>query len=262
MRRSPAVAGVFYPHDARELAERVDRLLAGGAERLGARARPEAPSALIAPHAGYEYSGPIAGTAFATLAEHREAFERVVLIGPAHWVEFRGIALSGATTFETPTGTVPVARDVVARLARLPSVAVSNAAHEPEHALEVELPFLQRALGAFELVPWLTGEVELEVVVETLRASVEGARCLVVVSSDLSHYLDATAARHADAETARDIESGRSVRGVQACGATAVNALNAVLSVGTRLETLDLGNSSDAGGPQDQVVGYGAFRAA
>jgi len=261
-RRSPAVAGVFYPHDARELTERVERLLADGSQRLGGRARPEAPRAMIAPHAGYDYSGPIAGTAFATLADHRDAFDRVVLIGPAHWVAFRGIALSSAAEFDTPIGPVKVAGDVVARLRALPAVAVNDAAHAPEHSLEVELPFLRRVLGGFELVPWLTGEVAHEAVVEALHASVEGARSLVVVSSDLSHYLDAQAARAADAETARDVEAGRTLRGVQACGATGVNALNAILAAGERLQTLDLRNSSDTGGPADRVVGYGAFRAA
>jgi hypothetical protein len=264
-RRTPAVAGVFYPHDERELAARVDRLLEEGAARLGRRAqRPTADgavsSALIAPHAGYDYSGPSAGTAFATLLARRAAFERVVLVGPAHWVGFHGIAVSTAAAFETPLGSVPVAVEVVERLLRLPGVAVNDAAHEPEHALEVELPFLQRTLGDFELVPWITGAVEHAAAVQVLAASIEGAHSvLVVVSSDLSHYLDAPAARAADAETARDIEAGRHLRGVQACGAAGVNALNALLEGGRHLETLDLRNSSDTCGSPERVVGYGAF---
>ncbi|HVS12679.1 MAG TPA: AmmeMemoRadiSam system protein B [Thermoanaerobaculia bacterium] len=257
----PAVAGAFYPRDERALAEQVEELVAAGRTRLAGRdAAPEV-TAVVAPHAGYLYSGPIAGSAFAALGPRAQACERVVVIGPTHWVAFSGIALSSAPAFVTPLGEVPVARDVVERLCRLPGVTFHDEAHAPEHALEVELPFLQRLLGRFELVPLLTGDVSDELAADVLAASVEGCDALVVVSSDLSHYLDAAAARRADAATARDVEAGRPVRGVQACGATAINALNELAARrGARLEVLDLRSSGDTAGAPDRVVGYGAFR--
>jgi MEMO1 family protein len=185
----------------------------------------------------------------------------VVVIGPTHWVGFEGIALPSASAFLTPLGEVPVALGVLERLARLPGVAYNDVAHAPEHALEVELPFLQRLLGRFELVPLLTGDASDELAAEVLAASAEGCDTLVVVSSDLSHYLDAATARRTDAATARDVEAGRPVRGVQACGATAINALNVLAAArGDRLEALDLRSSGDTAGPTDRVVGYGAFR--
>ena len=255
-RRPPAVAGLFYPADPAALERAVAGYLAGTA--------PEAPTpkALIVPHAGFVYSAPVAAGAYAALAKARGSVTRVVLIGPAHRVAFRGLALPDTDAFETPLGMVPIDRDAAATLTRLPQVRLSEKAHRDEHALEVQLPFLQRVLGDFTLVPLLVGDATPAEVAEVIDALWGGPETVIVISSDLSHYLDYASARRLDARTARAIESLRpdDIGPDQACGRLPIQGLLWVAKArGLGVTTVDLRNSGDTVGPRDRVVGYGAW---
>src|SRR5215207_5620469 len=180
--RPPAVAGSFYPADPHRLGAEVARLLAAAPEAAAAGR----PKAIIAPHAGYTYSGPVAAAAFAALEKCAQDIERVVLIGPAHYVPFRGIAVPTVESFEMPLGRVPLDRDALAAIAGLPGVRTAEAPHAPEHALEVEFPFLQVLLPQFTAVPLLVGEARPEEVAAVLDRLWGGSETLIVVSSDLS----------------------------------------------------------------------------
>ncbi|BDU71935.1 AmmeMemoRadiSam system protein B [Mesoterricola silvestris] len=254
--RQPAFAGSFYPADPRRLRDLVQGLLAqappGG----------PAPRAVIAPHAGYPYSGPVAAQAFARLGVGREGITRVAVLGPSHQVAFRGMAVSGAAGFATPLGTVPVDVETCEALQGLVAVRPLEDAHAREHSLEVQLPFLQVALGAFTLVPLVVGRAgpgEVAAVVERLW---DLAGTVVVVSSDLSHYLGAAEARRVDLATAEAIRSldAAALDEGAACGCAPVRGLLvAAARRGLRGEVLDLRNSGDTAGGRDRVVGYGAF---
>ena len=255
--RAPAVAGTFYPAAADRLRAAVERYLAA----VPARA-PSRPKAVIAPHAGYVYSGPVAGHAFAWLDEHGPAITRVVVIGPAHFVPIRGLALPRAEAFRTPLGDVPLDRDAIEAIRDLPQVQVADGPHRPEHALEVELPFLQTVLGDFELVPLVVGDAAPEEVAQVLERLWDGPEALIVISSDLSHYEPYEQAREHDAATAAAIErlDFASLGPRDACGWLGVAGL--LLEAdrrGLRAARLDLRNSGDTAGPRDQVVGYGAW---
>ncbi len=217
--------------------------------------------ALIAPHAGYIYSGPIAATAF-RLLEGKKDIQRVVLLGPSHYVGFQGLALPQAGGFETPLGSVPVDRSAFALLEELPHVRIFDRAHEPEHCLEVELPFLQRCLPGVQIVPLLVGEAEDEEVAGALDLLWGGPETLLVISSDLSHFLDYHAAQERDRQTADAIEQlePERVGPNDACGSRAIRGLLwAAGRRGLRARLLDLRNSGDTAGPTHRVVGYGAF---
>ncbi len=255
--RRPAVAGLFYPDDPAELAAAVQTLLATAPNREA-----PLPKAVIAPHAGYVYSGPVAASAYAPLAQGRGLIRRVVLLGPSHRVPFRGLAAPSAAWFETPLGRIPVDREAIADLLDLPQVQVLDAAHAQEHSLEVHLPFLQTALGGFRLVPLVAGDATPQEVGEVLERLWDGPETLIVVSSDLSHYLDYETARRIDAVTARAIEAlePEAIGYEQACGRTPINGLLWVARrKGLQAHTVDLRNSGDTAGPRDQVVGYGAW---
>ncbi|MFQ5957861.1 MAG: AmmeMemoRadiSam system protein B [Alphaproteobacteria bacterium] len=254
--RPPAVAGLFYPGAAKDLDAAVGDCLAS-AEAEGA-----APKALIAPHAGYVYSGPVAASAYARLTAHHDTIARVVLLGPAHRVPFAGLATSAASAFLTPFGEVPVDAAAVGRALALPQVRVLDAAHEMEHSLEVQLPFLQRVLDRFALAPFVVGDATPEDVAEVIELLWGGPETLVVVSSDLSHYLDYDGARRSDAATARAIEALRpdDIAPDQACGRLPIQGLLRVARAhGLKVSTVDLRNSGDTAGPRDEVVGYGAW---
>jgi hypothetical protein len=221
-----------------------------------------APKALIAPHAGYVYSGPVAASGFARLAPARERIRRVVLLGPSHFVPLRGLALPAAAGLATPLGTVPVDAEGAARAARLAPVAVRDDAHAREHSLEVHLPFLQRVLADFAVVPLAVGEADPDEVGAVIDALWGGEETLVDVSSDLSHYLDYDAARRRDRRTSEAIEALRweEIGRDDACGRVAVRGLLwAARRRGLHASTLDLRSSGDTAGPRDQVVGYGAW---
>ena len=255
--RPPAVAGSFYPGDAGELDGAVAGLLAAVTPGDG-----PAPKAIIAPHAGYVYSGAIAAEAYARLAGVRDSIERVVLVGPAHRMPFRGIAASGASAFSTPLGDVPVDADATRRLMTLPHVVVLNEAHRLEHSLEVHLPFLQRCLGDFVLVPLVVGDATGKQVAEALELLWGGPETLIVISSDLSHQLAYDEARTMDAATCKAIEDYRpdAIEPPQACGRIPIMGLLEVARARSMaVATLDLRNSGDTAGPRDRVVGYGAW---
>ena len=255
--RKPAVAGLFYPDDAASLDAAIAGFLAEAEPADGAP-----PKALIVPHAGYVYSGPVAATAYARLADLREVIRRVVLLGPAHRVAFRGLALPGVEAFATPLGPIALDRDAIAAIERLDRVIVLPAAHEREHSIEVHLPFLQTLLESFTLVPLVVGEAaeaESAVVLEMLWG---GPETLIVVSSDLSHYHDDATARAMDAATSAAIEALAPERiGYEdACGRVPLSGLLDVAKRrGLRARTVDLRNSGDTAGPKDRVVGYGAY---
>jgi MEMO1 family protein len=255
--RPPACAGRFYPADATELRELVETCLKHARSVPG-----EVPKAIIAPHAGYIYSGPIAGSAYRPWRGAGSRIRRVVMLCPARYADFKGVALSSATGFETPLGVVPVDDDLVETVRRLPQVRVLDSAHDPEHALEVQLPFLQTLLERFSIVPLLVGAASDEEVAEVLEPLWGDAETRVVVSSDLSHYHDYLTALAVDAATARAIEHLDTgiIDGDHACGSRAIRALIGMARRhGLHARTVDLRNSGDTAGPRDRVVGYGAF---
>jgi MEMO1 family protein len=255
--RPSAVAGQFYPRDADRLRKQVSDLLANIAMPIK-----NIPKALIVPHAGYVYSGATAAAAFATLRDGAQTIRRVVLIGPAHYVHVRGIAAPTVDAFETPLGRVPVDKSALNAIAGLPFVIQDDLAHAPEHALEVELPFLQTLLVSFQVVPLLVGDATPEEIAQMMLQLWESPGTLIVVSTDLSHYHNYETARRLDAATAAAIEHGdwASLGPHQACGSRAVAGL--LLETWRRdlkIRRLSLCNSGDTAGARDRVVGYGAW---
>jgi AmmeMemoRadiSam system protein B len=257
--RPAAVAGMFYPAAPAALAADVRAHLSRAVERPAGAAT--VPKALIVPHAGYVYSGPIAASAYARLAAGRETIRRVVLFGPTHRVPVRGLALPSVRAFATPLGAVEVDREAAAAALALPQVCESDAAHAAEHSLEVQLPFLQTVLGDFRIVPFAVGDATPDEVAGVIELLWGGSETLIVVSSDLSHYH-----RYADA-CAIDRATGDAILALsaaldheQACGATPINGLLlAVHNHGLRPELLDLRNSGDTAGDKSRVVGYASF---
>jgi len=256
--RSPAVAGLFYPANARDLAASLAIMLGGAHVADGARPRPKA---LVVPHAGYIYSGPIAASAYALLTSLRDTIRHVVLLGPCHRVAVRGLAIPSVDAFVTPLGTVPLDRDALDAAASLPQVGISDAAHAPEHSLEVHLPFLQTVLSNFSLAPFAVGQASAQEVAEVLDLLWGGPETLIVISSDLSHYLPYAVAQSIDHQTSAQIlQLAPLASHEQACGATPINGLLQVARQrGLTPELLDLRNSGDTAGDKSRVVGYGAF---
>ncbi len=255
--RPAAVAGMFYPDDPVELRHTVTDLLASASRGKPLRAL----KALIVPHAGYIYSGPVAASAYARLAGQRDRIRRVVLLGPAHRVWVRGLALPEAERFATPLGEVPLDREGMQLLQDLPQVIRSAAAHQMEHSLEVQLPFLQQVLGDFQLLPLAVGDATAAEVSEVLETVWGGSETLIVISSDLSHFLPDALAREVDGGTVEAILALDShLNHEQACGATPINGLLlAARTHGLQPVVLDVCNSSDTAGDPDRVVGYAAF---
>ncbi|MCP5090479.1 MAG: AmmeMemoRadiSam system protein B [Gammaproteobacteria bacterium] len=254
--RTPAVAGQFYSGNAAELSATVATLLDEAQDK-----DTPAPKALIVPHAGYIYSGPVAASAYARLRPYRDQYQRVVLLGPCHRTPVRGIALCSADAYRMPMGDVPLDKSAIGRL-NIPGVELFDESHRYEHSLEVHLPFLQTVLGEFEVVPIVVGDAAPELVSEVLDALWGGPETLIVVSSDLSHYLPYEDARAVDAVTCRaieDLDAGW-INHDMACGATPVRGLLiAAKRHGLVVTTLDLRNSGDTAGDRDNVVGYGAW---
>ncbi len=255
--RPAAVAGRFYPRDPEELRSLVSTLLAQAPPATG-----PGPKALIAPHAGYLYSGPIAASAYAQFLPARDQIQRIVLLGPSHFVEVEGLATSSAEAFATPLGLVPVDVEAVRQARALPQVRELDAAHEHEHSLEVQLPFLQTVLGGFTLVPLAVGDATADEVSEVLDSLWGGPETRFVISSDLSHYYDLQTAHRLDQATAKAIEALKpgGVGEERACGRVPIcGLLQAARRHGLRARTVDLRSSGDTAGPRDKVVGYGAF---
>jgi AmmeMemoRadiSam system protein B/AmmeMemoRadiSam system protein A len=256
--RPAAVAGSFYPGNARALADEVDDLL-GGAEALAPRVG--FPKVLIVPHAGYIYSGAVAAGAYDAVRPARGIVRRVVLLGPVHRVAVRGLAVTSDEAFATPLGSIPIDREALAALKDLPQVVTSDAAHALEHSLEVQLPFLQKTLGSFGLVPFAVGVASVAEVAQVIERLWGGPETLIVISTDLSHYHSYEEAQRIDGATlskiahfATDLDHG------EACGATPLNGLLSVArkkNLSPRL--LAACNSGDTAGGRDRVVGYSSF---
>lgn len=256
--RPAAVAGLFYPGERRALAAQVQALL-GAVDAPVPRLR--LPKALIVPHAGYVYSGAVAARAYDELSGARDIVRRVVLLGPVHRVAVRGLAAPAAETFQTPLGSIPVDRAALRELQGLPQIVQSDPAHALEHSLEVQLPFLQTLLGEFTLVPLAVGMASVAEVAEVLERLWGGDETLIVISTDLSHYLAYDEARAVDAATLSRIAACASdIEHDEACGATPLNGLLAYAgrrSLEVRL--LAACNSGDTAGDKERVVGYSAF---
>jgi AmmeMemoRadiSam system protein B len=254
--RPPAVAGTFYPADPRQLRSMVQSML------TEPKTEDILPKAIIAPHAGYVYSGPIAASAYARLRGGRDTIRRVVLLGPSHRVAFQGLAVSSAEAFATPLGTVPLDREASEALLQFPFVHRLDQAHAFEHSLEVHLPFLQEVLKNFSLLPILVGDADPRQVAEVIDWLWDGDETLIVVSSDLSHYHDYATARCMDQATSQAIEALRpeDIGYADACGRLPVSGLLiAARKHGLKGRTIDLRNSGDTAGPKESVVGYGAY---
>lgn len=259
--RPAAVAGLFYPADSVTLARTVTQLLELATRTAGATGPADTgavPKALIVPHAGYVYSGATAAQAYALLATQRNKISRVVLLGPVHRVPVRGLALPDADAFETPLGRVEMDAEAVTELQGLPQVTRSRAAHAQEHSLEVQLPFLQATLADFKLLPLAVGDASSSEVAEVLDRLWGGPETLILISSDLSHFLDYDTARATDSATLRQmlaLEGGISHH--QACGATPVNGLlRAARGKGLSTRLVAQCNSGDTAGECHRVVGY------
>jgi AmmeMemoRadiSam system protein B/AmmeMemoRadiSam system protein A len=288
--RKPAVSGSFYPTQRDVLERQLALFLSEAANApqtsdapLGYGGQPAGnvphtadaqfaadahvagnalPKAIIGPHAGYVYSGPVAARAYTRLAAARGRISRVVLIGPSHYLAFRGLAVDASDAWETPCGTVTLDTEAIAGLRRLPMVGQLDAAHQREHALEVHVPFLQHVLGDFRLVPIVAGDASPDTVAALFDAVWGGPETLIVVSTDLSHYLDYAACQSLDTRTAQAIErfDDTVIGSTEACGQVPTRGLLRVARRrGMAIERLDLRNSGDTAGPRDRVVGYGAW---
>ncbi len=252
--RPASVAGRFYPGDPILLGREVDRLLSA----VAVPPEEPMPKALIVPHAGYVYSGPVAASGYARLLREGGTLERVVLLGPSHHVAFQGLVLPESDAFETPLGTVEID---LAALRRIPQIRRNEVIHRPEHSLEVHLPFLQRVAPKARLVPLAAGRATPSQVAEVIEALWGGSETIIVVSSDLSHYLSYRECRALDEETARQIlRLDTALAPECACGAIPVaGLLEAARRKRLHPQLLDLRNSGDTAGGQEEVVGYGAF---
>ena len=254
--RSAAVAGLFYPADPAQLQHEIQAMLSS-VDEIGPK-----PKALIVPHAGYIYSGPVAASAFAQLKDIKHNVKRVILLGPCHRVPLLGLATSSSDYFETPLGTIRIDREAIRQIASLPQVEEFDLTHQQEHSLEVQLPFLQEVLDDFSLVPLVVGDASAEDVSEVLDTLWGDDETLIVISSDLSHYHDYNTARAMDTETCRAIENmdPSAIHYDQACGRNPVTGLLlAAKKHGLHVTTLDLRNSGDTAGDKNSVVGYGAW---
>jgi AmmeMemoRadiSam system protein B len=254
--RSPAVAGLFYPGDPEQLRDAVSEYLAQAPTAAG-----PAPKALIVPHAGYIYSGVIAAAAYSHVAHRRRQIRRIVLVGPSHRVYLRGMAVPAAEVFQTPLGMVPVDRELKARLLAQEHVIESDSPHASEHSLEVQLPFLQTIFDDFTLLPVALGSASPPAVAAALADVWGDEETLVLVSSDLSHYLPYEQARAVDAETSTAIlRNDATLTGEQACGCIGINGLTFLARQrDARIEQIARCNSGDTAGDRNRVVGYGAF---
>ena len=256
--RPAAVAGMFYENDPAALIKNVDSLI-DSADDL----RPDASDlkALIVPHAGYIYSGMTAAAAYALLEPRSGSISRVILLGPVHRVPVRGLALPGSDVFRTPLGDIEIDQAAVASISALPQVVESEQAHALEHSLEVQLPFLQRVLDDFRLLPLAVGDATPEEVAEVLNVLWDDEQTLIIVSSDLSHFHSYTEALKIDTQTVEHILALKPhLTHEQACGGTPVNGmLLAARQHGLTPELIDFRNSGDTAGDKNRVVGYASF---
>ena len=254
--RKAAVAGQFYEADRVSLQQQVSNLMSGTQAGSG-----NVPEALIVPHAGYIYSGSTAARAYRCLESRHNEIRRVVLFGPAHRVYLEGMAVPSVDLFDTPLGSVPLDREAIDAIINMSGVCVSDQAHHDEHSLEVQLPFLQMILTQFTLVPVVVGNCKSTTVAAVMDELWGGADTLIVVSTDLSHFLTYDEALQVDAHTcSRILEKTTSLSGEEACGARALNGLMCTEHAqALEVELLEACNSGDTAGNRNRVVGYGAF---
>lgn len=253
--RQPAVAGTFYPGSASALDRFVRDLLDDS------DSRDLSPKALVVPHAGFIYSGPVAASAYRLLDSLKKNIRRVVLLGPSHRVPLEGMALPDCDTFATPLGNIPLDKEAMNELLKFNQVQKMEEAHTSEHSLEVQCPFLQTCLNDFKLIPIVVGDTSPPAVAEVLEHLWGGSETLVIISSDLSHYHNYEEASHRDGLTVKAIEQlSSNLTGGQACGCYPLNGLLKVAQRrGMEVITLDVRNSGDTAGDKNRVVGYGAF---
>lgn len=257
-RRPAAVAGLFYPDEPAALDRQINELMDNAEPARDERP----PRALVVPHAGYPYSGPVAAQAYAHIEPWRDQYQRVLLLGPSHRVPLRGMALSNADEFTTPLGDVPIDTDECEALLEYSGVHGMDAAHAMEHSLEVQLPFLQRLIGDFRLIPLAVGDAPPGEVARVIERYWDDPATLVVISTDLSHFLTLEQARALDDRTRQAIEQRdhRAIGDDQACGRYPLRGLLKVLKEqDAGIETLAMGTSADATGDSSRVVGYGAW---
>lgn len=254
--RAAAVAGTFYPKERRVLTDQIQAFI------NSANIQGPMPKAIICPHAGYIYSGPIAAYAYKLITQGKEQIKKVVLLGPAHRVPFKGIALSSADSFSTPLGKIPLDKSSLQSIAELPQVSYLDDAHTLEHSLEVQLPFLQMCLNEFSLVPALVGDANPQEVAEVLEILWGDSETLIVISSDLSHYQDYRTAQQRDEQTSLAIQSKnfQDINYEDACGCNPINGLLWLAKKqNLQIDILEQRNSGDTAGSRDRVVGYGAY---
>lgn len=254
--RQPAVAGTFYPANPEVLHELLNTYL------NAVKSTTKVPKAIIVPHAGYIYSGEIAASAYARLKAGADKIKRVVIVAPSHRVAFEGLAVSQTDFFNTPLGNIPIDTLAIQTLLTLPFVGYSDEAHEFEHSLEVQLPFLQTVLNDFKLVPIVTGDATAEQVSQALKLFYDDAETVIVISSDLSHYHDYATAQRLDLETSHKIENlqYQQLSSNRACGFVGISGLLALAQKKSlHIQTIDLRNSGDTAGDKSRVVGYGAY---
>ncbi len=255
--RPAAVAGQFYPADVGQLQSMLTDMLGSKKPYTGKPVK-----ALVVPHAGFIYSGPVAASAYQAIAKQATQIRRVVLLGPSHRVGFHGIALPTASAFQTPLGMVRIDQSALAQIRSYPQVQDLDQAHQQEHSLEVQLPFLQTLLNDFLLVPLVVGECPASQVAEVIEALWGGDETLFVISTDLSHYHSYETAVKQDSQTTQSILDLQPERiGYEdACGRNPLNGfLLAAKDHALKSHLIDLRNSGDTAGPPDRVVGYGAF---
>jgi len=259
--RPPAVAGMFYPSNPKELEASIQYYLSEAAAKFEP-AGETAPKAIIAPHAGYVYSGLTAAAVYNRLVPARDIITRVVILGPCHRVAVNALALPSTEVFATPLGEVPLDMDAVASIIALPQVEIFNDTHIEDHSLEVHLPFLQKVLSAFSIVPMIVGQASPEQVAEVLETLWGGPETLILISSDLSHYLAYDRAKALDDQTRQAIErlDAGTLNSEQACGRHSIKGLLQVArQKGLTAKTADVRNSGDTAGTKDRVVGYGSW---
>ena len=256
--RPPAVAGTFYPENPDTLRDVIEQNIA----QTAPLSRTEIPKVLIVPHAGYIYSGPIAGSAYTLLVPYRQLINRVVIIGPSHRVGFHGVALSNADNFKTPLGLIPIDKKSQAKLAEIAGVHIMDKAHEAEHSVEVQLPFLQYMLDTFSIVPIVAGDASPQLIAKIIKTLWAGPETLILISSDLSHFHNYLTAQQLDRATSQAILTMdiNAIDSQHACGCVGIRGL-LTFTQQHPMETsiLDVRNSGDTAGSKDSVVGYGAY---
>jgi len=260
--RPAAVAGTFYPRDHDELTQSILQML-----QVAATLQPESTTeqtsirTIIAPHAGYIYSGPIAASAYHYIQPSASTIENVILIGPAHRAAVTTCVCPTARWFETPLGKIPIAQDILEPLVKQKLLYIDQHAHQFEHSLEVHLPFLQTLCSDFTLIPLLVGDCAAQNIVDIISL-LQTDNSLLIVSTDLSHFLDYQSANQRDKKTTAAIESldYSAIGPEDACGCVALSGLLLhAQQQGLHINSVDYRNSGDTAGNKNRVVGYGAY---